>query len=131
MFLSNVLKANALFSAICGFLCLSLSGPIAAMLGEVSPMLLIVLGIGLLIFAADVVWISRQLPEGKARAKVIFWADVSWVVLTPVFIVIFMDRLSTMGLMVLGDIALIVAVFAWLEWRGLKKLDSQSSPVMA
>jgi hypothetical protein len=127
MLLKNTLQANACFSMICGLLMLVFPSVLAGFLGSVQPWILMAVGLGLLIFAADVYWISRQLPQATARAKIIFWADVAWVVLTPLVLWLFAASFSVTGIMVVIEIAAIVAVFAVLEWKGLQGLELQQA----
>lgn len=122
MLLKNTLQANACFSLICGVTLLLLPSTIAGLLGQVPVWLLIVLGVGLTAFAVDVYWISRQLPRARVRAQIIFLADVAWVVLTPLVLWLFAAELSKTGVMLLIEIAVIVGLFALVEWKGLQQL---------
>ena len=124
MLLKKTLVANALFCFTCGVLLLLLTGPIANWLGNPPLWTLFTLGLSLIVFAADVVWISRGLPESLFRARIIFWADTAWVVLTPFLILIFRSVVPYVGIFLLIDIAVVVALFAWLEWKGLQQLTN-------
>lgn len=123
--LKSTLMANALFSTLCGIGLLVAPVYIAQLLGHVPIWLCLTLGIGLLIFALDVIWITNQLPHSVHRAKIIFFADVAWVLITPILLTVFNNYLSEIGRIILVDIAVVVALLAWLEWAGLRKLKQQ------
>ena len=122
MLLQKVLWTNAVFSLLCGLLLLIFPKVISVWLGTVPPWLLILLALGLLVFALDVFWIAGKLPQAKVRAQIIFWADIGWVAMTPVALWFFASYFTTVGMFIVLDIALIVAVFALLEWKGLQQL---------
>jgi hypothetical protein len=81
-----------------------------------------VLGVGLLVFALDVFITARKPEPSRGKALIIFCADVGWVVLTPVVMLLLADRITSLGNILLMDIAVIVGIFAAFEWRGIGKL---------
>lgn len=121
MMLQRTLQANACFSLFCGLVLALFSSNLAELLGTIPGWLLVALGIGLIAFAADVYWISRRLDKARSRALAIFWADVGWLVLTPIVLVSLSNYFSTLGIWLMIEIAVIVAIFALLEWVGIKR----------
>ncbi len=126
MLLKNTLLANVSFSLVCGITLLVLPGKISALMGSFPSWLLMVIGGCLVVFAADVYWISRHLPHAKARAQVIFLADIAWVLITPIILALFYSSFSQLGIIVFIDITLVVAVLAFFEWKGLQELTHRS-----
>ena len=125
MLLKKTLRANAGFSFLSGLLLVSVPSQTATLLGDLPTWLLIVVGSALILFALDVYWISRQLPKAFKRAQIIFWADVAWVLLTPLVIFLFFESLSNLTKIILIDVAVIVAAFAFAEWKGLQQLSQR------
>lgn len=120
--LKSTLMFNAAFSALTGVACLAFGDGVAGLLGTVPPVAIHVLGGLLIVFAIEVFWVARRLPSSYGFAMAIFMADVAWIALTPVVIAVFASYLSTTGVWLLVDVAVIVGVLAWLEYPGLKKL---------
>jgi hypothetical protein len=123
MLLKKTLQANACFSMIFGLLLVAFPSFMAGLFGAIPAGIFMAIGLALLIFAADVFWISRQLPQAIARAQIIFWADIGWVALTPLVLWLFAASFSITGITIALEIAAIVAVFALLEWKGLQGLQ--------
>jgi FtsH-binding integral membrane protein len=120
--ISTVLYANAIFCSLSALAILLTPGFIARTLIDLPSWAFIVLGIGLLLFALDVFVTARQENPSRAKLLYIFFADVTWVVLTPVVMIVLADQITGWGYAVLTDIALIVGAFAALEWIGMNKL---------
>jgi hypothetical protein len=55
-----------------------------------------------------------------AMARAVLWVDISWVLATPVAIILLADRLTPLGNLLLIDIALIVAALAVFEGLAIK-----------
>jgi multisubunit Na+/H+ antiporter MnhF subunit len=118
--LSATLKTNAAFSAIGGALLLA-PAVLADLMGTIPVWLCQAVGLGLLIFAADVLWVALRLPRSQRFVSWIFAADVAWVLATPVVMLAFAAQLSIWAQLILLDVALVVGVFAFLEWRGIRR----------
>ena len=82
--LQTTLYANTAFSISSALLILLFSDWIAAQVIDLPNIAFKIVGIGLLVFAADVFYIARKLPTSRQLAMLIFWADIAWVVATPV-----------------------------------------------
>lgn len=122
--LKTTLYANASFCTLSALVILIIPGWIGTNIIELPTWILIVLGIGLVLFAIDVFFTARSANPTRAKVLYIFSADVAWVILTPVVMLLLADRISQLGNFVLLDIAIIVAIFAALEFRGLNSEDS-------
>lgn len=119
--LKTALLFNAVFSAVCGGLLLLFPSAVAALMGDFNPLILMVLGAGLLLFAVDVAWVATRKPISQLLAKMITTADVAWVLATPVVMIVAAPWLSVWGQVLLLDVALLVAFCALCQWRGLQR----------
>jgi len=123
-FLRRVLQANTATSTLMGILFIGLSGTVASFLGLASPAIIVVLGIGLLVFAAGVYWASTQNPTHRQHVLIIFLLDVAWVVGSTIILLTNVIPLTTEGKWAVLFAADAVAVFAALEYYGLRRLKS-------
>lgn len=119
--LKTVLYGNTLFSTVSGAVMLLLADWITANLIDLPTIVFRVMGIGLLLFALDVFMVARKSPISVSRAKLIYWADIAWVVATPMAMYLLSDRLTELGNWLLLEIAFIVAVIAVFEHLAMKR----------
>ena len=124
--IQTTLYANALFSSFCGLFMLLDSGWWSAEVLDVPEVVFIVLGAGLLLFALDVLLLARAVPPSILRLKIIFAADLAWVAATPILLLLYADYFSSLGVWLTVDVAVIVAMFAMLEWLGIKRRNALS-----
>ena len=122
-FIRNVLKANALFSALSGLLCVLASTQVAAFLGIGEPTVITVLGVLLLIFAADLSFLATRRHISPKFVRAVMVADILWVVGSAVLLLTGWVPFSVGGKWIVGLAAVVVAVFAELEYIGLKRMD--------
>jgi hypothetical protein len=121
--LRRVLTANAAFSLAGGFTALVAGSWVSAQLGIDHVVLTRLLGFGLVLFAADVLRISR-LPEASllGRAALVSAADAMWVLAT--IVVLATGVLSTTGAIVAAAVGLVVAdagaTQLWLRRRATR-----------
>lgn len=124
--LQRPLRANAVFSGACGILLVLLPGWWARQIGLAPAWLLAGLGLGLLAFAALVLWASARPAERRGVIAAIIVADLGWVLATPVVMVAGAAQVTAFGLGLLAGVATVVALFAalqWLCWRRLALVD--------
>lgn len=129
--LRNILKANAAFSFISGLLLTFASGSIAEFLGiEESSILgvtegdtaLFVMGLLILVFGADVLFVATRKTLSRFWATEIMVADVLWVVASGVLLLTGALPFTTEGSWAILIVADIVLTFAVLEWWGLRRM---------
>ena len=82
--LKTVLYANAIFCSVSAGVILVAPGLLAQHVINLPVIVFMILGIGLMVFALDVFMTARKPAVTTGRALYIFCADVAWVVLTPV-----------------------------------------------
>ena len=117
-----VLRANAAFSADDGAALAVASTPIAALMGVAVPVLLVIAGIGLLGFAATLVWRTMRAEINPTEVWTVFWLDVGWVIASALILLLAPDWFSATGEWIVAIVALIVADFALFQYLGLRRL---------
>lgn len=123
--LRKVLYANAIFSTFCALLMILASRPITNFLGWSQPWMLTVIGVVLLPFAFFVVSCARRLPQSRQWAWVILEMDLLWVIGSAVILFLQWPAATTVGgRWAIAIIAEIVALFAILEYVGLRRMKS-------
>ena len=116
----SILYANAIFSGVSGLLFVIASQPIARFLRINMPWVILILGIGLVGYAA-LLYLTASRPE-ISRSFVLFAvvADSVWVLLSTILLLTNWVPFTVSGKWVVGILAAIVDVFAMLqffEWR--------------
>ena len=121
--LKSALLFNAACSCLLGIALLLFPSAIAGLMGDFSPLILTALGAGLLIFAADVGWVATREPISPALVRLITFADLAWVLATPVAMLVAAPWLSLWGQLLLLDVGLLVAFCGFCQWRGIQRLQ--------
>ena len=125
-FLRNVLRWNALFSTLSGLFVLFFAETVAQLIGLANPMILVVLGIGLLPFAFFVYQVSAMKTLNYKLVWTIIVMDVMWVVGSVILLFSNLLPLTTVGKWSIGLLADVVAIFAILEYVGVRKAQKES-----
>ena len=120
--LRNTLKVNALASGGTGVISLVGANVLAPFLGVDSPVLLMALGVGLLIFAAGVFRSAIETPLDANKGKIIFVLDIVWVVGSWLLLMADPLTFTNEGKWIVLILADIVAVFAVFEYFGLRRM---------
>ena len=121
--LRRALLSNAAFSAFCGILIVVFDARIVALMTNVHHHLW-PLGAMLLAFAASLAWFSTRSRVSSAWVSSVIAADLAWVAGTAALLAGWHDMLTTVGTGVLVTVAVLVFVFAELQWLGLRRLKS-------
>lgn len=122
-FLRNTLTGNAIFSVVSGLVLSFGASAITGLLGVGTPLLYVVMGISILLFGGAVYWVSTQTPLSQSAAITILVLDVVWVVASEVLLFTDWVTFTTAGWWAVAIVADIVAVFAILEYIGLRRLQ--------
>ncbi len=120
-FLRRTLAANATFSALSGAAMIALAGPLDRFMGLGQSWLLIVIGVGLLGFAALIGLNARRPQMNRAEASLTVASDAAWVLGSVIVVFGFPDLLSTGGKLLVAVGAVAVADFALFQYLGLRR----------
>jgi hypothetical protein len=124
--LRKALLGNALFSALSGLTLLFAQKSVLRILGLFNRVSLVVLGVGLIIFAATLVVNARRQRVKTSDAWVAVLMDVAWVLTS--YVLIFVLPFSMEGKWVIGVVAELVLLFAILQFMGIRRiLDNEQS----
>lgn len=121
-FLRTILKENGVFSTVSGLAFIGAATPIATFLGFEMPLILTIIGVGLLLFAADLFYIATRPVLNQYLVIGIIIADVIWVIGSIILLVTDFVPLTTAGQWAVGIVAAIVALFAQLQVYGLSRI---------
>jgi predicted ABC-type exoprotein transport system permease subunit len=121
--LRRALLGNALFSGFSGILIVLAEPLVLGWLGlqEIS---IWPIGAGLLIFSAYLFWMSQSTKLPGALVMGVILGDWAWIAGTVVLLLLKAQLFSGFGVFLLLDIALVVAIFAILQARGLKTVSA-------
>lgn len=118
--LKRYLAANAAFSTVSGLVLITAGD----WLGRHIPApgwLWPALGAGLLLFAVQLVAMTRSPALAARLASGVVAMDAAWVVLTTIVLVWRWPMLTTIGAGLIIDVNLVVAALAWLQWRAYRR----------
>ena len=121
--LRYALRGNAAFSAVSGVIAILAAAPIAAFMGLASPLILVIIGVGLLPFAFLVYKVSTMTAVKPLFVKEILVMDLLWIVGSMVILLVGWPALTANGRWLVAVLADSVAVFALLEFVGLRRLQ--------
>ncbi len=120
------LGLNAAFSVISGLALLFVSSSIAQMMftdpGDWKATILLGLGIGLLVFALDLVMLATNPYVSKSEVMLIVIADIGWIAVSAVLILFFGDLFTSNGILAISVVATFVALFAIGQFVGAQKI---------
>lgn len=114
----RALASNAVFSAVSGAIAVAAPTAVAALLGDVPPVAVTIVGVSLLGFAGLVGYVAASRWRQPRVVSLISAADFSWVVTTVVLLAGWSGLFTTGGIILLLAIALIVGVFGSLQLLG-------------
>lgn len=121
--LRSALRLDAVASGALGVLGVAAAPLLADLLGPPAPVLVGV-GVFLVVFAAGLlVLAARPAPDRRAVGAVVV-GNSAWVVAGVVAVVAARETLTGLGVAVVLAQAAAVAVFAGLQWRGLRRLGA-------
>lgn len=124
--LKKVLLVNALSSAACGILLAVLPSKMAELFEVSQSWPFIATGIFLIVFADVVLYAFFRKSPGRGLIKSIIYMDISWVIISLLIVVLALFNLSALGYVLISGVALWVALMAYLQNSGLKKMQLTS-----
>ncbi|TVR52113.1 MAG: SRPBCC family protein [Puniceicoccaceae bacterium] len=121
LLLRSGLLANAVFSFLSGTILLLRPETVAGWLGLEGTLVLILIGAGLLLFAADLIWQATRPRLLTWRALGATSGDLLWIAATAVVLLIFPESFSAAGRLLLLGVAAAVGGFAVWQWAGIDR----------
>lgn len=118
--LRHALRANALFSTLCGLVFIAAPAPVAAWTGLPQAKTVMATGLMLLAFAAGLLLNSRRPQVNEGQAWLAVGLDAGWVALT--FWLLARGWFTPGGKIFVAIIAVAVGAFALLQFAGLRRV---------
>ena len=119
--LRNALRGNALFSGLSGTVSLFAAQSLATFTGIQEPLIFVILGIVLILFAVDLVWIASRETIDRRIAWAVILLDVAWVAGSALILLFDLVPLTVAGRWTIALLAEAVAIFAILQYIGLRR----------
>ena len=119
--LRNALRGNALFSGISGLVLFLGAQTLAQFTGIQEPLVFILLGVVLILFAVDLVWIASKENIDRRLAWAVIILDVAWVIGSIFILLTNLVPLTVTGRWTIALVAEAVAIFAILQYVGLRR----------
>lgn len=121
-FLRNALLSDSVLSIISGVAFLLFSKAIAGFIGLRASSIILVLGIGFIVYSAELFLAARSEPVNTRVARFAIYANLAWVLGSALLIFANIVPFTTAGKWAIAIIADIVLVFAILQYVGLRRL---------
>lgn len=129
------LGLNAGFSIICGGALVGFAGDLAGLLFAAQPGWLVAvlrgLGVGLILFALDLLLMAKNRRITKGQVLLVCGADVAWIAGSVVLLVVFGAWFTATGWLVVAAVAVAVAIFAAGQWVGAGRIAEPLSVARA
>jgi len=119
--LRKALYANAAFTAVCSLVAIVGASSIGDSFG-VEPWVMVLVGAGLLGWAALVSFFARREETRRNEAWLVIAGDELWVIGVIVLLAAFPDALTNTGKLWLAILTLVVATLASVQLLGLKQI---------
>ncbi len=120
--LRHAMRGNAVFSAVTGVIALLFSGALSNLTGIQPAWMFVALGIGLLLYAADLAWVTSRPRLDPRFGWMAVILDLIWVVGSVILLLTDALAMTTAGNWLVAIIADIVLVFAVVQWLGIRRL---------
>ncbi len=124
---SNLLRyalwGNALFSGVSGLVALLGAEPLAELMGVGETAVFTILGVTLIGYSLALAWFASRPVIDRRFAWLAIILDVVWVVDSIAILLVGWPPLTTAGKWIVAIIADIVAVFAIVQYIGLRRLS--------
>jgi hypothetical protein len=121
-FLRQSLRLDGIASGLTGALLLGGAGPVSALIGLSTPSVARVIGAGLVLYAAALLWNAGRPRVSRAETVAAVVLNAGWVLGS--IAVIELGTLTTLGNVAVAAVALAVLGFAVLEVVGLRRLQA-------
>jgi hypothetical protein len=117
---NRILQINATATAATGIAMLAARGFLPPLFGLASPMLLDLIAIFFLVYAAGLFFVAAR-PHIERSALLTFAAaDGAWVVGSAAVLLLFWPQLTPIGRVLIVAVAIVVDVFAMMQYRAAR-----------
>lgn len=117
--LSRILLANGVFCSTSGLIFTLATNPLAGFLNTL-PLVMTILGIGLLLYGLFIIYMSMRPVITKSFTLFAVVADSAWVLLSVFLLILPIFNFTVDAKWAIGIVAVVVDVFAtlqFMEWR--------------
>ena len=123
----RILQLNAICTAACAVAMLITRGALYTLFGLASPLVLDVIAIGLLGYAAALGLAAHRQPVTRPTLMFFTVADALWVAGSALVLLLFWGQLTPLARLLVVAVALVVEVFATLQFRAAVRVAGVSS----
>lgn len=113
----RILQLNALSTGAGAVGLLVARGTLHSLFGLDTPVLLDLVAVGLLVYAAALVVAARRQPVGRQALMAFTIADALWVAGSAVILLLFWAQLAPLARLLVIAVAVVVEIFATLQFR--------------
>ena len=125
----RILQLNAVATAACGVGMLATRGTLHSFFGLDTPILLDLVALGLLLYAGALAFAARRQPVTREVLMAFTVADGLWVVASAIVLLLFWGQLTAVARLLVIACALVVEVFATLQYRAAGRASRGSLQV--
>jgi hypothetical protein len=125
----RIFQLNALSTAACAVGMLATRGTLHSLFGLDTPTVLDLLALGLLVYAAALTFAAGRQPVTREVLMAFTVADALWVVASGIVLLLFWGELTAVARLLIIAVALVVEVFATLQFRAAGKVSRGSLQV--
>jgi hypothetical protein len=123
--LRRTLRANGLFSGVSGLAFITVSRPITLFLGLDAPFVLIVIGVGLLLYTLALWFNAGRHPINRQFVWAAIIGDTTWVVGSYIILLTDWFPLTSAGWWTVAIVADLVAIFVVVQFYGLRQISQR------
>lgn len=123
----RTLLANASFTAVSALVLITAREALYPLFALSSPSMLTAIGVALLVYAGTLVIEARREPPQRHALLMAAALDAGWVVGSAIVLVLAWPSLAPAGRTLIIVAAIIVEVFAWLQFRA-SRLRPETTP---
>jgi hypothetical protein len=125
--LRNVLFVNGISSGVTDLLLVIFAGSIAGLFGVTAVAPFTEVGIFLMAFAALDIYAATRTPMHTQQVQLITILDITWVVVSAVILIFRPFQVSLLGNLLIGGVAVWVALMAYLQYSRLQETTQRQS----
>ena len=123
----RILQLNAVSTAACAVAMLITRGMLHTFFGLASSLVLDIIAVGLLGYAGALALAAHRRPVGRSTLMFFTIADAMWVGASALVLLMFWGQLMLPAKVLIVAVALVVEVFATLQFRAAGKLTGAAS----